>query len=378
MRDTRAPREAPQHSGPALRVRTERRLLYLCPDYDVPAGGVRVIYRHVEILRTHGYDAHVVHEREGFRCTWFPSDAPVLAWTRRLHGRDAAALQRARRHLRRGLRGVPADRLFLHLHEPPAIPIGSGDILVVPEIFGPRLAEIEPGVPKVIFNQNAYFTFKGYPADPLGVAPPYAHGDVVAILAISEDSRSLLEYAFPGATVRRVRWSLDPTQFRIHGNKTRRISYMPRRGAADALHVLTTLAARGALDAYEIVPIEDVDEANVASELRRSLIFLSLGYHEGLPRPPAEAMACGAIVVGYDGFGGSEYMLPEFAFPVPAADLRAFANTLEHVLRLNENDPRHLEKRARRASEFVMTRYAPEAEENELLAAWDEILESLP
>ena len=37
------------------------------------------------------------------------------------------------------------------------------DYLVVPEIYGPNLGGIGLGVPKVIFNQNAYFTFRGWP-----------------------------------------------------------------------------------------------------------------------------------------------------------------------------------------------------------------------
>ena len=65
---------------------------------------------------------------------------------------------------------------------------------------------------------------------------------------------------------------------------------------------------------FRIRPIVNLDETGVAACLRESLIFLSLGQHEGLPLPPAEAMACGAIVVGYDGFGGREYMRPEFGF----------------------------------------------------------------
>jgi len=355
-------------------VNPKQKLLYLCPDYVRPAGGIRVIYRHVDILRRHGYQAFVVHERQGFRCEWFPSDTPVLGWTRRVHGQDMSFLQRAERHIRRGLRDVPAAKMFLQLHEPPCFPIGFGDVVVIPEMFGPFLTQIVPGVPKVIFNQNAYFTFKQYPAGPQSIVSPYRHSDVVATFVISEDSRRLVTYAFPEATLHRVRWSLDTTRFRPEYEKEPRISYMPRRGAADATHVLSTLGARGALDGYETVPIEGLDEDAVAACLRSSLIFLSLGYHEGLPLPPAEAMACGAIVVGYDGFGGREYMLPELTFPVPAADLMSFAETLERVLALHEERPEELRMRAAQAATFIRDHYSAQLEEEELLAAWRDVL----
>jgi hypothetical protein len=353
------------------------RLLYLCPDYAPPAGGIRVIYRHVDILRRNGYDAYVVHERQGFRCRWFENDTPILAWSSRRSGRDASAVRRAARHVRRGLRNVPPDRLFLHLHEQPALGLRADDVVVIPEMFGPHLASIAPGNAKVIFNQNAYFTFKGYAAASADVEFPYRHPEVVATLVVSDDSQRLLQYAFPGLRTYRVRWSLDIRRFTLETRKSRQIAYMPRRGAADAVHVISTLRARGALDAYDVAPLEGLSEAEVAHALRSSLVFLSLGYHEGLPLPPAEAMACGAIVVGYDGFGGREFMLQDLAFPVPAGDLRHFAETLEHVLRLDATRPDELRERARRAAAFVAQTYAPAREEEDLLAAWSGVVKSL-
>ncbi len=47
----------------------------------------------------------------------------------------------------------------------------------------------------------------------------------------------------------------------------------------------------------------------VAEELKKSNIFLNIGYPEGFPFPPLEAMACGCIVVGYTGGGGNEFMI---------------------------------------------------------------------
>jgi hypothetical protein len=244
-------------------------------------------------------------------------------------------------------------------------------------MFGPRLAEIAPGIAKIIFNQNAYFSFKGYPTDARGVSFPYRHADVVATFVVSRDSEHFLQYTFSGIRVHRVRWSIDSAIFRPGRQRARRISYMTRRGGADALHVLTTLAARGSLNDYEVSALAGLGEDCVAASLRASLIFLSLGYHEGLPRPPAEAMACGAIVVGYDGFGGREYMLPEFAFVVPTGDLKGYVEMLEHVLAMNDENPEALRQRAANAAAFIGSHYSPQREEDELLAAWRAVLDAL-
>ena len=49
----------------------------LAPDYDRPSGGVRIMYRHVDILNDAGVRARVLHHRRGFRCTWFANETAV-------------------------------------------------------------------------------------------------------------------------------------------------------------------------------------------------------------------------------------------------------------------------------------------------------------
>ena len=346
----------------------------LCPDYITHAGGVRVIYRHVDLLRRHGYEAFVVHERRGFRDKWFESETPVLSWSRRRHRIYNFAVSRAVRHIGmsygRGLRTTTP----LQLREPCSFEITPGDIVVIPEIYGPWLAEIAPGVPKVIFVQNAYEIFFGYPSDQLACVFPYRHADVVGILAISDDSQRIIDYTFPGVKSYRVRLSLNPSYYYFCSEKRSQIAYMPRKGSEDAKRVLMTLASRGVIGDYRVRAIENLDERGVAECLRESLVFLCLSYHEGFGLPPAEAMACGAIVIGYDGFGGREYILPEFAFPVPAGNVLEFSQTVERVLALQRERPDELRERARQAAAFVAETYSPAREEEELLAVWSEIL----
>ena len=58
---------------------TSRRLLFVCyPDTNQPIGGVKQIYRQVELLHGAGWDAYVLQEQPGFRPDWFSSEAPIL------------------------------------------------------------------------------------------------------------------------------------------------------------------------------------------------------------------------------------------------------------------------------------------------------------
>ena len=60
--------------------------VYFCaPDWNVPAGGIRVFYRHVDILNEAGIPAAVLHRRAGFRCTWFENHTRVVGEPRHRH-----------------------------------------------------------------------------------------------------------------------------------------------------------------------------------------------------------------------------------------------------------------------------------------------------
>ena len=102
-----------------------RRILVLCPDWTQPSGGVRKLYRHVEVLSALGYHAEVLHQKPGFRCTWFESSASLADVTKSW----------------------------------PLNP--ETDLLVCPEFVVWQMVKATPGVPKVILNQGAYHTFRG-------------------------------------------------------------------------------------------------------------------------------------------------------------------------------------------------------------------------
>ena len=70
------------HPLPTLRLVAQQRsvptVYFWAPDYDVPSGGIRVVYRHVDILNAAKIPAAVLHRRADFRCTWFENQTRVL------------------------------------------------------------------------------------------------------------------------------------------------------------------------------------------------------------------------------------------------------------------------------------------------------------
>jgi glycosyltransferase involved in cell wall biosynthesis len=312
------------------------RIYVLCPDYNVPSGGIRKLYRHVDVLNQHGVRASILHQQDGFRCTWFANETQVV-----YAGHTS---------------------------------ISSEDYLVVPEIYGPRIAAMAPGVRKVIFNQNAYMTFRGYSLQPHDLQTPYTSPEVVAALVVSEDNRDYLTYAFPQLRVLRLRYAIDPELFAFQPHKKRQIAFMPRKNPEDVVQVINLLKFRGVLAGYDLIPIDGRSEQEVAAILRDALFFLSFGYPEGCPLPPAEVMACGCIVIGYHGWGGREYLRPEFAYPVAVGDVLAFARTVEQVIGVYGTAHQGLRRKAAAAASFIRQHYSVAYEAQDIVSAWQTIL----
>ncbi len=332
LRDHRYPlpkvrRGAVQRTAPTV---------YFCvPDFDVPSGGVRVTYRHADLLNAAGIPACVLHRRAGFRCTWFANETRVRASQETL--------------------------------------VGPEDIVVMGELAVPLLRDREPGTRFVVFNQNPHLTWQRVPETL--VAQYACSPDLAAILVVSDHSLEMVRYAAPDANVVRVHNSIDPRLFHPGDDPpAKRIAYMPRGGRDEAALVLSMLRARGLLDGWEVVALAGMTEGEVAATLRATTIFLSFAYHEGFGLPAAEAMACGAYAVGFHGFAGVEFLHPEFSTPVGPGDVLAMARAVEAVMEREAREPGWCRARGQVAAGYIAAEYSPERERDEVVGLYRGLL----
>ena len=313
----------------------------ICPDWDKPSGGVRVQYRVVDALNAAGLPAAIVHRRPGFACTWFAHSTRI----------------------------VPAAEVL----------VGPGDVIAVPEIYGSSILELPAGVRQVVFNQNPYVTLDSLTEDETAARPYLENADLAMVLTVSEHSADVLRYALPGVPVRRLHLGLDPGLHHPPAEPApRRIAYMPRRRATEAAQVLRLLELRGRLDGWEIVPIDGCSQREAADRLRGSRIFLSFSEREGFGLPPCEALACGCLVVGFDGFAGREFFGHPFAESVEDGDVVGFARAAERLMRRVEEAPVEMAEIGRTGARFVAEHYSPQTEREDLLEVFGPLLAPAP
>ena len=175
-----------------------RRLLFVCyPDTNHPIGGVKQIYRQVELLHKAGWDAYVLQEQPGFKADWFRSDAPVLD-------------------------------LETYKASPPNI---HNDLVVLPETWLTNVPSYLPGIPKVIFNQNAFYSFGLSGACDIRTLDLYRHRDIQAVVTVSNDSRDLLTEGcgIPAERCFALINGIDRQLFHAPAIKRRRLVFLGRK-----------------------------------------------------------------------------------------------------------------------------------------------------
>jgi glycosyltransferase involved in cell wall biosynthesis len=310
------------------------RIFYVSRNYGRPVGGLRVVHHHVRILRRHGFDATVLltdDQPERF----FEFDAPVAM-------RDQT-------------------------------PTTEEDILVIPEGWRDTLQHpLIAGSParKLIFCQNHFYMHEA-----LRGAPDYGRFGISRVFCCSEVIAEYLTKIMGFSSCPVVHNAIDTGLFRPRDKKLQ-IAYMPRKMQREAVFMRGTFnKCYPEFIAIPWVSIEDKAEAEVAQILGESDVFLSLSRMEGLGLPPLEAMAAGALVVGFLGDGGREYGTNQNGVWCAAEDWMAVVNGLATVIGdLKNSGARALRQRA--AARATVANYSFDRMERELLSFWrEEIVE---
>jgi hypothetical protein len=310
---------------------------FLTPDYDWPAGGIRVVYQHVDYLNAAGIPAAVMHQSRNFRITWFDHSTP----TTNVKDRD----------------------------------LGPRDLLVVGELDLHLLASRPVPRRYVIFNQGCFLTWRRNPSavDSLLRDGPRPE----AMITVSEYSRQFLATAFPGTEVVRIHLGLDIAEFRPpRDSPPPVITFMPRRGGDHLDQVLRLLRDAPQALGFRLQPLHGLRHDEVAAALRASSVFLSFAAQEGFGLPAAEAMACGNYVIGFDGLGGKEFFLEDFCSPIPQSDTLAFAREIVRVLEEERRSPGWLRHRGAAAASHIAEHYASDVAREEVVRLYRQLLES--
>ncbi|WP_300490470.1 glycosyltransferase [Flavobacterium sp.] len=347
----------------------KQKIYFICPDTKTPIGGIKQLYRQVDILNRNNFNAVILHKKRHFRHKWFEN-------TTRLEYNLPLFLL-----IRQGLRTGKTSflksiftKITLGIQRFIAPKLDENAIFVFPEIFSLGFLKIKKDIRKVIFNQNCYYSFLYNSIEKLPHEKQYTDQNILATITVSEDSKNYLSFAVPNTTVYRIRIGIDQSKFHYHPQKKKQIAFMPRKMKTEIVQILNILNYRNSLRDWSLVSIDNKTEQEVAQIMRESHIFLSFNYFEGFGLPPVEAMACGCIVIGFTGRAGKEYFNPDFSYPIPDGDIIGFVHKIEEVLALYEMTPTTFFEKQIKASQSILKEYSLENEKQDIITVWKRIL----
>ena len=263
------------------------------------SGGLKQMYRLVDVLCILGYDAALAMPSIAQRQNWFKNDTNI----------------------------VDADKMSLE----------KGDVLVI----GEQVREIPDlkGVSDafiVVYAQNPYGVIPGMGQTVLHSLARY-RDRIGMVMCVSEHSRGLLSWMLRTEVVR-VRYSFDREPFGYHAQKSNTIAIMPRKSGMEISASLMLMRALNKMRNWHVGIIGGRNEEQTAEMLKRSAIFMSGSNLEGFGMPPAEAMACGCVVVGYDGIAGEEFMDPSLCLLVRDGDMLGMAMALDKAMSMSPEE----------------------------------------
>jgi hypothetical protein len=313
------------------------RIVYLSWPAREITGGIKMAFRHVEMLREAGFDAAIATD-DGEPPGWFDTTAPIVR-LEAVADDDVLVFPENHRGLLERFGGKPAGMLATAgaAQSGEALLPGDGDGGIA---SGTNFTQPSPPAPlpltgegrgrRVVFCQNPYMVCRG-----LGNRESYADYGVSAIMAVSQWTAEFCRGRFPSVRVDYVPVYLDRQLFHFQSTKSLQIAFAPRKRAMEAHFIRDVFRWR--YPEYRHVhwtPIDRRREPDVAGLLRQSAVYLALCRHESSPLSILEAFACGCVVAGFTGIGGNGFANDSNGFWAGEDDCEACVAQLARAVRL--------------------------------------------
>jgi len=365
-----------------------RNIYYLCPGAPVACGGVQKIYQHVDALNEKGFNAYVLHVEKGFRYCWRENKTKLAYLEPKSPKSEPCTVKSFLKRLNKKKAPIPQPVSWNDLVNDPNIfsltednrevylpKLDKQDVIVFNDYIVPLYTHIIGKFPSVILNFTAYTTFHGMTIqESLDKVSglPYDQRCLACIVG-SKDTENYLKFTFPNLTYHICPFGVDTNQFVFHGEKKKKITFMPRKCSDHLVQIINILRQRNTFPGWSYVPLENMSQKELIHEMKSSALFLSTSYLEGFGLPPAEALSSGALVVGYDGEGGKEFFNPPFAHAIPHGNIIEFVKKVEEMMALFEKDKNQFIRIGKMGSDYITNKYSIAEENRSVVKAWEQI-----
>lgn len=358
----------------------DRRILFICPITQKPIGGIKQIYKQVQVLNELNFNAYVLHQFNFNKMDWIEFDVPKIYSSEVFQNLMIGKKNKTKiDYFKSSLFGKLLREFMViigfkkNLTKDQTI-ISKQDIIVIPEIFVENWDNLYPENEFIIYIQECFLLLRNNPKT-FRIREKILSPKMLGVLLNSEYGNSYLKYIFPDIQIFKIRHSIGfskPGEIK----KEKILLYTSRKLKSDSNQVVNIIKIRGKLADWKIIDMNKngqvLSDEDFEDLMQKSAIFLSFSETEGFGLPPAEAMKCGCIVIGYTGYGGRDYFLEEFSYPIEERNILQFVKTIEEVaLNYSNTD---IKIKGLLASEYISQNYNDEIEKQDIIKCWEAIL----
>ncbi len=348
-------------NNPILNPELTKRHLVFCRDIDSPSGGRKMLYWLVDFLNSQNQTAYIVHQKIGFKSSWFNHETSI-AYTFN-HGITSNA------GLKQRLKGSLYKMKCILKNIKPINLNPETDILYFPETFINQINSSDYNAfKKWIVNQNAFFMLK----QNVGALNQLSqlNNQSLRILNFSKINIEYSSIIFENiASQIRVSAFVDPifqAVSNIPPNKKKQIAVMPRRGNIQLQGIRKILLLKGIIEPEQWIEIDHCTQVSVKSTLLDSLIFLSFSEFEGLGLPIAEAMCCNCLVLGSTASGGEELFKYNGDFKIEHGNWLDAVKKISEIFSNFQENPKAYNSHLALNKAYILENYTKESAENTL------------
>jgi glycosyltransferase involved in cell wall biosynthesis len=305
---------------------------FYCPPLNTPSGGIGVLIKLAKILKDSGYDSKIVFEpKQDQRASYEES---------RKQNKKVDIFEK-----------FNPQWLDFDYSSIDFIPLGDSDIVysdgtkqkceplnvnpedffIIPEGFPNVMKKtMQVACKKIILAQSWFFILNS-----LNTGETWHNFGISDVISVSDAITEYLHTVMPGLNIKNMSQSINREVFKVPSKKSEKypmVGFTGSRGQENQLKTYNIIKTFQAFYPHlrwvRFIQLGGLSKKEFAERLASCSFVLYTDDIAGFGTLPLESMACGTHVVGWNAYGGKEYVTPDNGFWTINGDIFQTAEVL--------------------------------------------------
>jgi len=353
------------------KVRTNKSKYYFyCPPLNTASGGIGVLIKLARILKTEGYDSKIVFEpRQDQKASYEES---------KKHNKQVDIFEKFNPTW---LDFDYSDIEFLPLgdkaityndgtkQECAALNVNPEDFFIIPEGFPNVMKKtMQVACKKIVLAQSWFYVLNA-----LNTGENWQSMGAFDVISVSAAITEYLNTVMPGLKIKNFSQGINRKIFKVPGKKSNKypmIGFMGSRGQENQMKTFNIIKTFQAFYPHlrwvRFIQLGGLSKKDFAERLSSCAFVLYTDDIAGFGTLPLEAMATGTHVVGWNAYGGKEYVTAENGFWTVNGDIFQTAEILGIAIDKWLNGELDAEE-IQESYEKTLSKYTEEGEKENIL-----------